>query len=240
MSDIKKKIEKYIKADQIGKEAENQDPDRQKAGDSSVKIQIDTGSDPKKPDTGDAPIKEASTPAEAESETEDPGDSSEKALESARKEAEENHDRYLRVCADFENYKKRTAREAQDIRKFANETLIKEMLTIVDNLERAVASSNHPSEDQTSIVEGVQMTLKAVQSMLERFHVTPIDAMGKPFDPRFHQAFQQEESEKHPENTVLREFQKGYQLYDRLLRPSMVIVSKKKEAADPEKESNNA
>ena len=238
MSDIKKKIEKYIRADQIGKEAENQDPDTQKASDTSVKIQIDTESDQKKTDTGDKALKDPSTPAGAEAE--DPGDSLEKALETARKEAKENHDRYLRVCADFENYKKRTARETEEYRKFANETLIKEMLTIVDNLERAVDSSNNRSEDQTPIVEGIQMTLKAVWSILERFHVTPIDAMGKPFDPRFHQAFQQEESEECPENTVLREFQKGYQLYDRLLRPTMVIVSKKKEAPDPEKASNNA
>ena len=237
MSDMKKKIEKYIRADQIGKEAENQDPDKQKTDDTSVKIQIDTESDQKKTDTGDKAPQDAPAPAGAEAE--DSGDSLEKALETARKEAKENHDRYLRVCADFENYKKRTARETEEYRKFANETLIKEMLTIVDNLERAVDSSNNRSEDQTPIVEGIQMTLKAVWSILERFHVTPIDAMGKPFDPRFHQAFQQEESEEYPENTVLREFQKGYQLYDRLLRPSMVIVSKKKEAHDPEKESNN-
>ena len=237
MSDLKKKIEKYIQADQIGKEAENQDPDKQKTSDTSVKIQIDTESGQKKTDTGDKASQDASAPAGAEAE--DPGDSLEKALETARKEAKENHDRYLRVCADFENYKKRTAREAEDYRKFANETLIKEMVAIVDNLERAVDSSNNHSEDQTPIVEGVQMTLKSIQSILERFHVTLIDAVGKPFDPRFHQAFQQEESEEYPENTVLREFQKGYQLYDRLLRPSMVIVSKNKEAPDPEKESNN-
>ena len=238
MSNLKKKIEKYIQADQVGKEAENQDPDKQETSGASVKIQTDTESDQKKKDTGDKASKNASAPAGTEAE--DPGDSLEKALETARKEAKENHDRYLRLYADFENYKKRTVREAEDYRKFANETLIKEMLTIVDNLERAVDSSNNHSEDQTLIVEGVQMTLKAIWSILERFHVTPIDAMGKPFDPRFHQAFQQEESEDYPENTVLREFQKGYQLYDRLLRPSMVIVSKKKETPDPEKKSNNA
>jgi molecular chaperone GrpE len=232
MSDMKKKIEKYIQADQIGKEAENKNSDTQKAGDASVKIHIDTESDQKKTDTDEKASKEA--PATAGAEAEDPGDSLEKSLETARKEATENHDRYLRVCADFENYKKRTARETADYRKFANEALIKEMLAIVDNLERAVDSSNNHSEDQTPIVKGVEMTLKAVQSILERFHVTPIDAMGKPFDPRFHQAFQQEESDECPENTVLSEFQRGYQLYDRLLRPSMVIVSKKKEAPDPE------
>lgn len=236
MSDMKKKIEKYIQADQIGKEEEKQDPDKQKSDDASVKIQIDTESDQEKTETGDKALKETSEAVEAEG----AGDSLEEVLETARGEAKENHDRYLRLYADFENYKKRTAREAEEYRKFANEALIKDMLTIVDNLERAVDSSNNHSEDHTPIVEGVEMTLKAIQSILERFHVAPINAMGKPFDPRFHQAFQQEESEEYPENTVLREFQKGYQLYDRLLRPSMVVVSKKKEAPDPEKESNNA
>jgi molecular chaperone GrpE len=237
MRDMKEKIEKYIQADQVGKESENHDPDKQETGGTSVKIKVDAEPDKKKTGTGNKAVRDASEPAEAGAE--DPGDSPEAALEKALKEAKENQDRYLRISADFENYKKRTAREASDYRKFANETLIKEMLTIVDNLERAVDSSNNHSEDQTPIVEGVQMTLKAVQAILERFHVTPIDAMEKPFDPRFHQAFQQEESDKYPENTVLREFQRGYQLYDRLLRPSMVIVSKKKEPSDPEKESNN-
>ncbi len=240
MSQTKKKIEKYIQADQVGKAEGDQEINRQEAGDSAVKIQIGSESDQKNTDTADADV--TASPEPTQREVEEPGEPAEKSLEKARQEAKENHDRYLRVYAEFENFKKRTTRENEEFRKFANESLIKELLTVVDNLERAIESSNTESKDPTLIVEGVQMTLKEILSILQRFQVTPIDATGKPFDPRYHQAFQQEESDEYPENTVTKEFQKGYLLHDRLLRPSMVVVSKKKETTgtDPEKESNNA
>jgi len=240
MSQIKKNIEKYIQANQIGKQEEAQDPDKPDTGDSAVKIQINTESHPQKSDSPDtAAIPE---PAQEDGKTEDQGDSHQNEIEAARQEAKENHDRYLRVYADFENFKKRTMRENEEFRKFANESLIKEILSVVDNLERAIESANSHTENHPPIVEGVQMTLKDILSILERFQVKPVDAVGKPFDPRYHQAFQQEETDEFPENTVLMEFQKGYLLHDRLLRPSMVVVSKKKNTTGPEpvKDSNNA
>ena len=82
------------------------------------------------------------------------------------------------------------------------------------------------------------MTLEGILDLIKKYHVTPIDSEGKPFDPQFHQAFQQEESEDHPNNTVVKEFQKGYMLHDRLLRPSMVVVSKKTEAPCSEKDED--
>jgi molecular chaperone GrpE len=233
MSEIKKKIEKYIQADQIGKQEEAHDPESQDTGDSSVKIQINADSDRKASDTSDAAAK-SSPMREDDGKTEDQGDSVQKELETARQEAKENHERYLRVYADFENFKKRTLRENEEFRRFANESLIKEILSVVDNLERAIESANSHAENHPPIVEGVQMTLKDILSILERFQVKPVDAVGKPFDPRYHQAFQQEESDEYPENTVLKEFQKGYLLHDRLLLPSMVIVSKKKDATGAE------
>jgi len=148
-------------------------------------------------------------------------------LESAEQKAKDHYDRLLRVSAEFENYKKRTTREAESFRKFANESLMKELLPVADNLERAVASFVS-EENIAGIAEGVKMTLKEIYKIFERCCVTPVESVGKPFDPAFHEAVSQEISEEYPENTVVREFHKGYMLHDRLLRPAMVVVSKAK------------
>lgn len=149
-------------------------------------------------------------------------------LESVEQEAKEAHDRFLRVSAEFENYKKRSAREMDEFRKFANESLIREMLTVVDNLERALNSSNNDNQVNSHIAEGVGMTLKEILKVFEKFYVKPIEALGKPFDPNFHQAAMREETNERPENTVLNELEKGYMIHDRLLRPAMVVVSMSK------------
>ena len=152
-------------------------------------------------------------------------------LKAAEAKAEANYERLQRVTADFENYKKRSEREMNEFRKFANESLIKEILPIVDNLERALATEHEENEDAfKGIREGVEMTLKGLMDSLERFGVVRMETLGKPFDPNFHQAVSQEESEKHPENTVLHELQKGYMLRDRLVRPPMVVVSRRPDA----------
>lgn len=158
----------------------------------------------------------------------DEGESVEEQLGAADARAEENYNRLLRITAEFENYKKRMEREMNDFRKFANESLIKDILPIVDNLERALQIPYGNNESAfNGMREGVQMTLKGLLESLEKFGVVPIDSLDKPFDPNFHQAVMQEESEGHPENTVAKEFQKGYMMNDRLLRPAMVVVSKK-------------
>lgn len=149
-------------------------------------------------------------------------------LESVEQEAKEAHDRFLRVSAEFENYKKRSSREMDEFRKFANESLIREMLTVVDNLERALNSSNNDNQVNSHIAEGVGMTLKEILKVFEKFYVKPIEALGKPFDPNFHQAAMREETNERPENTVLNELEKGYMIHDRLLRPAMVVVSMSK------------
>lgn len=169
------------------------------------------------------------------------GDSSEKAkkepveeesleerLKTAEAKAKENYDRFLRISAELENYKKRMEREMNDFRKFANESLVKDILPIVENLERALEIP-HGNNEKTfdGMLEGVQMTLKGLLGSLEKFGVAPIESLDKAFDPNFHQAVTQEESKGHPENTVLRELQKGYTMSGRLLRPAMVVVSKK-------------
>lgn len=149
-------------------------------------------------------------------------------LETAKQEAKETYDRFLRVSAEFENYKKRSAREMDDLRKYANQSLIVEMLAVVDNLERALNSSNGNSSNDKCMADGVNLTLREILKVFEKFNVKPIESIGQPFDPNFHQAMMQEETDDYPENTVITELQKGYMIHDRLLRPSMVVVAASK------------
>jgi molecular chaperone GrpE len=147
-------------------------------------------------------------------------------LEIKTREAEENYDRLLRVSAEFENYKKRSAREMADFKKYANQSLLKELLPIIDNLDLAIKAAAEASNGTDAcLLDGVELTRKEILKVFENFHVEPIDALGKPFDPNFHEAVMREESDKHPENTVVNELQKGYLMHDRLLRPAMVVVA---------------
>lgn len=147
-------------------------------------------------------------------------------LEAYKKEAAESHDRFLRTSAELENFRKRTAREMEEFRKYANESLIRELLPIVDNLERAMESAVGRDDVHNVVVQGVEMTLREILKVFEKFSVTPIESLGKPFDPTYHQAVMQEEVNTGPENMNLKELQKGYLIHDRLLRPAMVVVSK--------------
>ena len=158
--------------------------------------------------------------------SDDPIKALEEQLNAKEEEAKETYDRLLRVSAEFENYKKRSAREMEDFRKFANQSLLKEMLSVVDNLELAINSANEKQESESSLKEGLELTLREILRVLEKFSVTPIESKGKSFDPTYHEAVMQEETDEHPENTVITEMQKGYLIHDRLLRPAMVVVAK--------------
>lgn len=171
-------------------------------------------------------------------ETVDPLKEMEDKVESIKQEAKENHDRLLRVSAEFENYQKRAAREMNDFRKFANESFVKAMLPVVDNLDRAIESSSNDKHADSSMLEGVNMTLKEILKVFEQFGVKPFESVGKTFDPSLHQAVMQEETETHPENSVVKELQKGYMMHDRLLRPAMVVVSKTKTAPENQKNTD--
>ena len=151
-------------------------------------------------------------------------------LAAFKQEAEQEHERLLRLSAEFENYKKRMTRQMDEFKKYANEALLKNLLSVVDNLERAIQTSEDETETSSNacVIEGVEMTLNEILKVLNKFHVTPIEALGKPFDPAFHEAVMQSESDKHEDNTIISEFQKGYLLHGRLLRPAMVEVSKEK------------
>jgi molecular chaperone GrpE len=153
-----------------------------------------------------------------------------KMLEEKEKELNEHHDRLLRLAADFDNYKKRAAKEKEDWAKFANEDLIRGILPFIDNLERAV---NHAEKvvDTGVLIEGVRLTLQQILQTLNKFGLSSFQSVGKPFDPTVHEAMLVVETDKQEPNQVVEEFQKGYLLNDRLLRPATVSVSK-----TPEKE----
>jgi molecular chaperone GrpE len=162
----------------------------------------------------------------------DPMKDLEAQLEAKEQEAKENYDRLLRVSAEFENYKKRTSREFEEFRKFANQSLIKELLSVVDNLELAMNSTNgHQTIDQ-GLLQGLEMTHREILKVFEKFNVKPIEAKGQVFDPSFHEAVMQEETDEVDPNTVVSELQKGYLIHNRLLRPSMVVVARSRANRD--------
>ena len=129
------------------------------------------------------------------------------------------------MAADFDNYKKRAVKEKEEWTKFANEDLIKATLPFIDNLERAV---NHAEkvEDTGVLIEGVRLTIQQLLRSLNKFGLSSFDSVGKPFDPAVHEAILVVPTDQHEPNQVVEEFQKGYLLNDRLLRPASVSVSK--------------
>ena len=140
-------------------------------------------------------------------------------------EVEALNDRLLRLHAEFENYKKRMARERSEFVKFANEALILEFLPVLDSLERALATARSAAEAQ-AVAEGLEIMLRLFQTTLEKVGVKVIEALEREFDPNLHQAAAQVESPDGRDNIVMEEVRKGYLLEGRLLRPSMVKVSK--------------
>jgi molecular chaperone GrpE len=149
----------------------------------------------------------------------------EKQLEAKTKEAEENYARLLRLAADMENLKKRLEKERADLLLFANENLIKELLPVVDNLERAL---DHGRQAETSegLLEGLDLVYQGFLKVLAKFGVTPLQSVGQQFDPAFHNAVMQEETTEFPDCSVIKELQKGYLMNQRLLRPAMVVVAR--------------
>jgi molecular chaperone GrpE len=147
----------------------------------------------------------------------------EAALEAAREDAKQSQDRWMRERADLENMKRRAAREKADLAKFASEGVLRDLLPVVDNLERAVA---HTEGADGALLSGVKLVLKSLQDVLERHNVKRVVARGALFDPAEHEAVAQIESAVHEPNAVVDEHQAGYRLHDRLLRPAMVTVAK--------------
>jgi molecular chaperone GrpE len=134
------------------------------------------------------------------------------------------NDKYLRLAAEFDNYKRLAQRDQRDQVRFGNEQLLKELLPVVDNLERAIRAAKD-SKTAQGLVQGVDLTLKQLENVLNKFGVQSIPTMGQRFDPSGHQAVASVPSTQVPDQHVVEEFQRGYRLHDRILRPAMVTVS---------------
>jgi molecular chaperone GrpE len=183
---------------------------------------------------------ELEVPADAEAEVVETEDETEKLrneLAQALNDIKMHQEQYLRTLADMENLRKRTQRDKEDLAKFANENILREILPVIDNLERAVDHAEQ-AETNDGLFEGVQMTLTQFSQLLTKFGVEPVDAIGQPFDPAYHQAMGQLESDEHPVNTVVQQMQKGYQLNNRLLRPAFVMLAKAPAAKEPEADNS--
>ena len=159
-------------------------------------------------------------------------ESLEAQLAAAREEARQNHERWIRERADLENLRKRAARERAEAVKFGNEALIRDLLPVADNLERAVEHAKDGGNGQP-LVDGVALVLRGFKEALERHGVVRVEARGAPFDPTHHQAVAHVESSEHEPNAVMEEHQAGYRLHDRLLRPALVTVAKAPGGDDP-------
>lgn len=146
-------------------------------------------------------------------------------LAQTQKEAKDLYDRLARVSADFDNFKKRVQREKQDAIKFGNEGLLKEMLPVIDNLNRALATMTSPGPGDDKLTEGVRLVAKQFEDALSKAGVVGFAALGQPFDPARHEAVGSRPDDKVPAQHVCEEYQRGYMLHDRLLRPALVIVS---------------
>jgi molecular chaperone GrpE len=144
-----------------------------------------------------------------------------------RAQLDELNDKYLRLAAEFDNFRRRSLRERQDALKYGNENLVKELLATVDNLERALGHGlgDALGADGAQLVAGVELTLRSLLQTLEKFGVKEVAALGQPFDPSVHQAIRQVASDTHPQGVVAEVLQKGYLLADRTLRPALVGVS---------------
>lgn len=144
------------------------------------------------------------------------------------KELAESKEKYVRLVAEFDNARKRADRERSEFVKYANESLIADFLTIMDDLDRVVIAANANHQDYQAFLKGVEMVMARIHELLRKNNVKPIDALGKPFDPHSHEILMQEPSEKE-EGTVIEELQKGYLLGERIVRTSKVKVAVKRE-----------
>ena len=155
-----------------------------------------------------------------------PGTTLENELAEAQRAAQDNLERALRAQAELENVRRRLERDLEKAHKFAIERFVSELLPVKDSLELGLDAAGAPSATATSIAEGVELTLRMFEQVLDKFGVTTVDPAGEGFDPAFHQAITMQESDTADSGTVLTVVQKGYVLNERLVRPAMVIVAK--------------
>jgi molecular chaperone GrpE len=175
---------------------------------------------------GDVDAQEGASSAITEEEREE----LKKALEQKTREAEEEHDKYVRLYAEFDNYRKRIQRDLVDFRKYANEQIALELLTVADHLGLALKHAAEGGDTSQGLREGVELVYKQLRDVLEKFGIKAFSAEGQPFDPSRHDAMMQEVTDEVPENTVVQVMQDGYLYHDKILRHAKVSVSKKPQA----------
>ncbi|MBN1209013.1 MAG: nucleotide exchange factor GrpE [Myxococcaceae bacterium] len=216
-----------------------------------VALELDAEASPPEAAAPEASSSEAEAQEEAPQQAADPALLQE--LEKARQEVEslraqlefsqgesrklmerlrEDHERALRAAADLENYKKRAQKEKEEVQRFGSEKLLKDLLPVLDNLDRAIEAAAK-SPDIDSFQKGVVMTRKSFEHALERHGVKSFSARGQPFDPRLHEAMQQMETTEVPAGHVAHEVLRGYHLNDRLVRPALVVVARAPAAPPP-------
>ena len=149
-------------------------------------------------------------------------------LKTAAAKSADHYDRYLRTVADFENFKKRAARERQDAIKFANESMLQKLIPVIDNFDMALLAANQsPEAAAGSLKTGVNMIYSQFKAALSEFGLDEIEATGQKFDPNLHEAISEKETTDAPEGQIVQQLRKGYRLRERLIRPATVIVAKK-------------
>lgn len=167
------------------------------------------------------PVNEAGA---AEAQAEEMADQGQDELARLKTEVEETQQRFVRAQADFDNFRRRTQKEKEELAKYASMKLVTELVPVIDNFERAMATVPEGTESE-SFSKGIQMIFRQLETVLNNEGLTAMDTVGQPFNPEFHQAIMQVESDEYEEGTVVEEVQKGYMLKDKVLRPAMVKVS---------------
>ncbi len=152
----------------------------------------------------------------------------EEELKKSKELAQENQDKYLRLYAEFENFRKRVQKEKEDLNRYAHEQVIKELLPILDNFERALSHAE-TAQDVKVLLEGIKMVEKQMVSTLENFGLKSFASLGEIFNPHMHEAMAHQDSEEHEPDTVMQEYRRGYTLHGKLVRPALVSVAKKPE-----------
>ncbi|NTU43240.1 MAG: nucleotide exchange factor GrpE [Nitrospirales bacterium] len=153
-------------------------------------------------------------------------DKIEAAVDAVQSELAEMKDKYLRLYAEFDTYKRKVIKDKEELVKYSNESLVYELLMVIDNLEMALKHSADSAVAVQALVKGVENTHRELLRTLEKFGLTPIDALNKAFDPAYHHAMSQVERPDLESNTVVEEFRRGYLFKEKVLRPSLVSVAK--------------
>lgn len=210
-----------------GKEAEA----KAKAEAEAAKENAETEAEAKA-ENGEAEAAAGETSDDNEEKTEESGEEAadEKSDEKEEASAEEQEsERYMRLMAEFQNFKRRAAKEKTDIHAFANERIVNDLLPVLDNFERALGSEAEASENEelSNYAKGMELIFEQLKSALEKAGVKEIEALGEDFDPNVHNAVMTEQTDEYEDGKVSKVMQKGYKLNDRVVRPSMVAVNKK-------------